>query len=296
MMALLRYSFSEALMSLRRGWRPGIFALVTTTAAVIVAATALLVSLNLREVFARLSAASELTVYLKQGASAADRDRVEQVLAKADGVASHQYVSPADALRRFTVDVPEMASLTASLGENPFPGAFEVRLAPGPGGEAAAQALGAALKATGDVEDVRYDRQVIDRLMTGLTLSERIGGVLAGVLALAAILTITSTLRLSYQTRHGEISVMYLVGAPPRAIRGPFVAEGVIQAVLGGILAITILAIAFSTFRAHYGQIVIDAFGLSDVRFLPPLWIIGLLLLSALVGGLAGLAAAWRER
>jgi cell division transport system permease protein len=296
MMALLRYSFSEALNSLRRGWRPGIFALVTTTAAVMVAATALLVSLNLREVFARLSAASELTVYLKQGASDAARARVEAVLAKAEGVTSHQFVSSSDALRRFTKDVPEMASLTQSLGENPFPPAFEVRLAPGSDGEAAARTLGAALRQTGDVEDVRYDRQVIDRLMTGLTLSERLGAAIAGVLALAAILTITSVLRLSYQTRHGEISVMYLVGAPPRAIRGPFVAEGVIQAVLGAILAITILAIAFSTFRAHYGQIVIDAFGLSDVRFLPPFWIIGLIILSALVGGLAGLAAAWRER
>jgi cell division transport system permease protein len=296
MMALLRYSFAEALTSLRRGWRTSVFALVTTTAAVIVAATALLVSLNLREVFARLGTASELTVYLKQGASESARARVEQVLTKAGGVASHQYISPADALRRFAVDVPELASLTASLGENPFPAAFEVRLTPGPGGEAAARTLSSALTETGDVEDVRYDRQVIDRLLTGLTLSEQVGGVLAGVLALAAVLTITSVLRLSYQTRHGEITIMYLVGAPPRAIRGPFVAEGMIQAVLGAAIAIMILAIAFSTFRARYGQIVIDAFGLSDVRFLPPVWILGLLALSALVGGLAGLAAAWRER
>ncbi len=296
MMALFQYSFSEAILSLRRSWRTSVFALVTTTAAVIVAATALLVSLNLREVFARLSAASELTVYLKQGASDLARERVERVLMKADGVTSHQFVSPKDALRRFSTDVPEMASLAASLGENPFPAAFEVRLAPGADGEAAARTLTAALRETGDVEDVRYDRQVIDRLLTGLTLSERIGGVLAGVLALAAVLTITSVLRLSYQTRYNEISILYLVGAPPRAIRGPFVAEGVIQAVLGAFLAITILAIAFQTFRAHYGQVVIDAFGLSDVRFLPPLWIAGLLALSALVGGLAGLAAAWRER
>jgi cell division transport system permease protein len=89
---------------------------------------------------------------------------------------------------------------------------------------------------------------------------------------------------------------MYLVGAPPRAIRGPFVAEGMIQGLVGGGLAIGILAIAFSTFRSHYGQIVVDAFGLTDVQFLSPLWIAGLLVLSALVGGLAGLAAAWRER
>jgi cell division transport system permease protein len=296
MMALLRYSLGEAFTSLRRGWRTSMFALVTTTAAVFVAATALLVSLNLREVFARLGAASELTVYLKAGTSETARDRVEQVLTRAAGVTSHQYVSSAEALRRFALDVPELASLTASLGENPFPPAFEVRLAPGPDGDAAAHALAGTLTQTGSVEDVRYDRQVIDRLLTGLTVTERVGAVLAGVLALAAVLTIISVLRLSYLTRYSEISIMYLVGAPPRAIRGPFVAEGLIQALLGAALAIGVLAIAFSTFRAHYGQVVVDAFGLSDVQFLSPLWIAGLLILSALVGGLAGLAAAWRER
>ncbi len=296
MMALLRYSISEAVTSLRRGWRTNIFALVTTTVAVFVAATALLVSIDLREVFARLGTASELTVYLKQGTSESERDRVEHVLAQAPGVTSHQFVSSAEALRRFAVDVPELASLTTSLGENPFPPAFEVRLTPGPDGDAAAHALVSALTKTGSVEDVRYDRQVIDRLLTGLTVTERVGAILAGVLALAAVLTITSVLRLSYQTRHEEISIMYLVGAPPRAIRGPFVAEGMIQALVGGALAIGVLALAFSTFRARYGQIVVDAFGLSDVQFLPSVWIAGLLALSAVVGGLAGLAAAWRER
>lgn len=296
MMALARYSLSEALVSLRRSWRTSVFALVTTTAAVFVAATALLVSINAREVFARLGTASELTVYLKQGTSESERDRVGRVLAQAPGVLSHQFVSSAEALRRFVVDVPDLASLTTSLGENPFPPSFEVRLAPGPEGDAAARTLANALTQTGSVEDVRYDRQVIDRLLTGLTVLERVGAVLAGVLALAAVLTVTSVLRLSYHTRYNEISIMYLVGAPPRAIRGPFVAEGMIQALVGGGLAIGVLGLAFSTFRTHYGQIVVDAFGLSDVLFLSPLWIAGLLALSALVGGLAGLAAAWRER
>jgi cell division transport system permease protein len=296
MMALLRYSVEEALTSLRRGWRASAFALITTTAAVFVAATAVLVSVNLREVFARLGTASELTVYLKQGVSESERNRVERVVADSPGVASHQFVSSAEALRRFTVDVPELGALSTSLGENPFPPAFEVRLTPGPEGDAAAKALAQALTKTGSVEDVRYDRQVIDRLLTGLTVTERVGALLAAVLALAAVLTITSVLRLSYLTRHSEIGIMYLVGAPPRAIRGPFVAEGMIQALLGAGLAIAILAAAFSTFRAHYGQIVADAFSLTEVQFLSPLWIIGLLVLSALVGGGAGLAAAWRER
>jgi cell division protein FtsX len=120
MMALLRYSLAEAFTSLRRGWRTSAFALVTTTAAVFVAATAVLVSINLNEVFARLGTASELTVYLKQGTSDSERARVERVLVHATGVASHQFVSSAEALRRFIVDVPELGALTTSLGRIRF--------------------------------------------------------------------------------------------------------------------------------------------------------------------------------
>jgi cell division transport system permease protein len=299
MKALLAYSFAEALGSLRRGWRASTLALLTTTAAVFVAASALLVSINLQEIFAKLGTASELTVYLRGTPSQAERDRVDALLARSPGVQSRRFITPQEALRRFAADVPELAPLTNSLGENPFPPAFEVRLRPGANAtesDAVARQLIASLEATGLVEDVRYDRQVIDRLLTGLTTAQSAAATLAGILVLAAVLTVASVLRLAYQTRQDEIGILYLVGAPPRAIRGPFVAEGFLQAMAGAVLALIALAMTFSTFRSRYGQVVVDAFGLADVQFLPWTWIALLLIVSAVLGALAGLGAAWRER
>jgi cell division transport system permease protein len=299
MKALLAYSFAEALGSLRRGWRATLLALLTTTAAVFVAASALLVSINLQEIFAKLGTASELTVYLRGTPTQAERDRVEAVLSGAPAVQSRRFISPQEALRRFAADVPELAPLTNSLGENPFPPAFEVRLhqsADAAAADQAARGLIASLEATGLVEDVRYDRQVIDRLLAGMTTAQSAAGTLAGILVLAAVLTITSVLRLAYQTRQDEIGILYLVGAPPRAIRGPFVAEGFLQALGGAVLALIGLTMAFSAFHARYGQVVVDAFGLADLQFLPWTWIALVLVVSAVLGALAGLGAAWRER
>jgi cell division transport system permease protein len=266
---------------------------------VFVAAAALLVSINLQEIFAKLGTASELTVYLRGTPSQAERDRVDAVLARSPGVQSRRFISPQEALRRFAADVPELAPLTNSLGENPFPPAFEVRLRPSASaaeGDTAARQVIDSLEATGLVEDVRYDRQVIDRLLTGFTTAQSAAAMLAGILVLAAVLTITSVLRLAYQTRQDEIGILYLVGAPPRAIRGPFVAEGFLQGLAGAVLALIVLGMAFSTFRGRYGQIVVDAFGLADVQFLPWTWMLLLLVVSAVLGALAGLGAAWRER
>jgi cell division transport system permease protein len=299
MKALLAYSFAEAFGSLRRGWRATLLALLTTTAAVFVAAAAVLVSINLQEIFAKLGTASELTVYLRGTPSQAERDRVDALLSRAPGVQSRRYITPQEALRRFAADVPELAPLTNALGENPFPPAFEVRLRPSAtaaDGDRVARQLIESLEATGLVEDVRYDRQVIDRLLAGMTTAQSAAAMLAGILVLAAVLTITSVLRLAYQTRQEEISILYLVGAPPRAIRGPFVAEGFLQALAGAVLALIVLGMTFSTFRARYGQVVVDAFGLADVQFLPWTWMVLLLVVSAVLGALAGLGAAWRER
>lgn len=304
MMALLSFSFAEALGGLRRGWRSSLLALLTTVAAVFVAATALLTSIHAREILARLGSASEMTVYLKADATAADRQRVAMLLQRAPAVASHRLVTPEEALRRFATDVPDLAPLTASLGENPFPAAFEVRLQSDPRSGAAidpsldarTQTLVTALVKMAGVDDVRYDRQVIERLLGGLRLMERIGAALSAVLLLAAVLTIASVLRLSYQTRRDEIGIMYLVGAPPRAVRGPFVAEGLLLACLGAVIALAGLGVAFAAFRAAYGTFLTDAFGLPALWFLPWTVSLGLVVFSAVVGGVTGLAASWRER
>lgn len=299
MMALLSFSLSEAATGLRRGWRSSLLALLTVAAAVFVAASALLVSGNAREILARLGAASELTVYLKPDATPADRQRISDLIQRSPAASSHRLVSPDEALKRFSADVPDLAPLASALGENPFPAAFEVRLrgnADRVGDDEPTRALVASLAQAGGVEDVRYDRQVIERLLGGLRLLERLGGALAAVLVLAAVLTIASVLRLSYETRREEIGILYLVGAPPRAIRGPFVAEGLLLACAGALLALAILALAFAAFRGTYGPFVTQAFGLSSLWFLPWTTLAGLLLTSALVGGTAGLAASWRRR
>ena len=65
---------------------------------------------------------------------------------------------------------------------------------------------------------------------------------LAVLLALASVLLIANTIRLSLYARRREVEVMKLVGATDWFIRWPFVLEGVIVGALGGSLAILVLA------------------------------------------------------
>jgi cell division transport system permease protein len=294
MIALLRYSIGEALLSLLRGWRSGLLAIAIIAAAVFIAGAVVLVSINVERILERLAATAELTVYLKAGDGEADRQRVAAVLGSHPIVTSSNFVGGAAALDRFRRELPELAALIGALDENPLPSAFEVRLRDG-APEAETRRLVDALEATGLVEDVRYDRRIFDRLIGGLHIVRQGGIVLALVIVLAAIVTITSVLRLAYLTRRDETAVLFLLGMPPSAIRGPFVVEGMLQTLAGALLAVLALWAAFGAVNARIGAEIGQAFGTGSAVFLSTPMVVGLVLASVTVGALAGLVAAWKE-
>ena len=294
MIALLRYSIGEASLSLARGWRSGLLAIAIIAAAVFIAGAVLLVSINVDRILERLAATAELTIYLKPGNGEEQQAAVAKVLASHPTVSSSNFVGADAALARFRRELPELAALVGTLEENPLPSAFDVRLRDG-ATDADTRSLVQALQATGAVEDVRYDRRIFDRLSDGLRILRQGGFILAAVIVLAAIVTITSVLRLAYLTRRDETAVLFLLGMPPSAIRGPFVVEGMLQTLAGALAAVLLLWAAFGAVNAQIGPEVGQAFGTGAAVFLPRAMVVILVVASVLVGALAGLVAAWKE-
>ena len=294
MIALLRYSIGEASLSLARGWRSSLLAIAIIAAAVFIAGAVLLVSINVDRILERLAATAELTIYLKPGEGDQRRAAVAGVLSAHPTVSSSNFVGADAALARFRRELPELAALVGTLEENPLPSAFDVRLRDGVTDEAT-RSLVQALQATGAVEDVRYDRRIFDRLSDGLRILRQGGFILAAVIVLAAIVTITSVLRLAYLTRRDETAVLFLLGMPPSAIRGPFVVEGMLQTLAGALAAVLLLWAAFGAVNAQIGPEIGQAFGTGAAVFLPRAMVVILVVASVLVGAFAGLVAAWKE-
>jgi len=270
-----------------------VLAMAIIAAAVFIAGAVLLVSINVDRILERLAATAELTIYLKSGTDE-QRTAVAGVLSSHRSVSSSNFVGADAALARFRRELPELAALVGTLEENPLPSAFDVRLRDG-ATDADTRSLVQALQATGAVEDVRYDRRIFDRLSDGLRILRQGGFILAAVIVLAAIVTITSVLRLAYLTRRDETAVLFLLGMPPSAIRGPFVVEGMLQTLAGALAAVLLLWAAFGAVNAQIGPEVGQAFGTGAAVFLPQGMVVILVVASVLVGALAGLVAAWKE-
>ncbi len=153
------------------------------------------------------------------------------------------------------------------------------------------EVLGEAFGGQDGVEEVKDQMQYLEPLFSALTIATYVAVGIAGLMLVAAVLLIGTTIRLSAFARRRELGIMRLVGASNRFIQTPFILEGVFAAFIGSLLASGAIVAG-----VHFGvrqylsdriDFVTSWVGPGDVAVVIPL-IIGIgLLLAALSAGFA---------
>lgn len=87
------------------------------------------------------------------------------------------------------------------------------------------------------VQSVSDQRSLLDRIFLFLGVASYTAIAIAGLMLIAAMLLISTTIRLSAYSRRREIGIMRLVGASNRFIQTPFIIEGIIASLVGAVLA-----------------------------------------------------------
>lgn len=291
-MRAIDYAIRQAWASLWRSRGSAAFAVVAIALAVAVLGAVLLLTSNVERVVSAWTSAAEFSVYLRDDATSEHRGAIESLIDGSGVAAGREYVSKAQALSRFRRDFSELAALTQGFDDNPFPASVEVRVRSDAERDGRASALVQRVAALPGVADVRYDREWLGRLAAGLDAIRGVGAAVALLMALAAALTVAAVVRLGLHARRDEIEIMQLVGSPAAFIRGPFVAEGLMQGGLGALLALALLWAAFATMRAWWGPQVAALLDGTAPTFLSIRLALWLVLGGMLVGGAGGFAAA----
>jgi cell division transport system permease protein len=294
-MRMLRYAFDEALTSLWRRRQSGLLATGTITIALFVLGAFLIVTTNLERLGAEWGRAAEVSVYLADDITPEQRHAVELTVAQDPVVAGHEYLSKAEALRRFKETFADLASAADSVGGNPLPASIEARLRAGADSGSAVEGLATKVRQMSGVTDVQYDRQWLAHMLSGIRLIRGAGLALGALLTIAAALTIANVVRLALNARRDELEIMQLVGAPHAYIRGPFVMEGVIQGGIGAALAVVALGVVFAALQSRYLGPLAVAINMSSLQFLSVGVCVLLVLGGMAVGCLGGLVAGARS-
>ena len=186
----------------------------------------------------------EVTAFVRDGASQA---RVDEVMAEVKAlpeVAGVAFVSKDEAILRFRAynEARGQTDLTDVLPWNPLPASIEVDLAD----PLVYADVANTLKNERDVvEEVVENQSVVNALLL-VTNTMRLGGtVILGLVAITVFFIVINTIRLAVVARAQEIEIMRLVGASDAFIRWPFVFEGIFVGVLGAVVTLVLLALAY---------------------------------------------------
>ncbi len=291
-MRAIDYAFRQGWASLRRGGGSTLFAVVAIALAMSVLGGLLLVTWNVERLLARWTTSAEFSVYLRDDATSEQRGVIEAFVDQSGAAAGREYVSKEQALVRFRTEFAELASTAAGIGDNPFPASIEVRMQSTAERDGRADALLKKVATLPGVADIRYDRAWLAKVGAGLEALRRAGGVLALMMALAAAVTVAAVVRLGLHARREEIEIMQLVGASLAFIRGPFVAEGLLQGGIGAVGAVLLLWGGFMVASASWGPQLATALEGVDPQFLPARFCALLVAGGMLVGGAGGFAAS----
>jgi len=291
-MRVLDYAIRQAWASLWRSRGSSAFAIMAIALAMIVLGALLLATWNVQRLLAQWSSAAEFSVYLRDDATSEQRGALETLIDQSGVAAGREYVSKAEALGRFRRNFAELASLTSSFDDNPFPASVEVRVRPDAYRDGRAEGLVAQLAKAPGVADVRYDRDWLVRVTAGLEAVRSVGFIFGGVMIVAAALTVATVVRLALFQRRDEIEIMQLVGSPYAFIRGPFVVEGLLQGGLGAVVALAALWMGFRAALGWWGGPLATVVDTGSLHFLP-LPLVSLLVAGGMgVGAFGGFAAA----
>jgi cell division transport system permease protein len=141
------------------------------------------------------------------------------------------------------------------------------------------------------VESVRDQRQILEPLFLVLNRATLLSIGLAAVMIVAAVLLITTTIRLSAMSRRRETGIMRLVGASNLFIQLPFMLEGALAALVGSLLAVggLYLGVRYLVEDWLQGSLQwVNLVGTQDVLAIAP-WLILISILLAAISSLVTL-------
>jgi cell division transport system permease protein len=214
-------------------------------------------------------------------------EAVDQLVAEVSGlpgVASVEYVSPEEAMRRLEQAYAARGQTLETGGSDiSLYASIEVALTD----PAAATSVSTALGERPEIERITTNQEQYDKLL-GVTNVVRLAGLSAMILVgLTVVFMIVNTIRIAVFSRSREIEIMRLVGASDAFIRWPFIMEGMLCGLLGATVTVLLVAVVWGPIQ----PLLIEIFQMPTAVGAQFFTFVAVLILS--VGLVVGMLGSW---
>jgi cell division transport system permease protein len=268
----MRLTFREVMLGVRRSPLLSTLSVVTIAFSLFAFGLFGLLVLNVDRALRGVEEHVEIVAFLADGTLPESISAAMGDISAFPEVARVDQVSPEQALARARAELPEFQDVfDASF----LPPSLEVRLKEGHRDPATVKDVTQRIQTYPFVDDVRYGEDWVKKLYDIRNIAGAAGIALGLLFAAVAVIIIGTTIRMTVLARSREISIMRLVGATDGFVRRPFLIDGFLKGLIGGLLALLL------TWGANY----LISHNLIQTVFFDP----GIAFLGVLGGGIIGL-------
>ncbi len=192
-----------------------------------------LIYMNVNIVMQNIEDTNEITIYVKDGVSDAQREKISSLLNSNNNLADVKYISKEQGLENFKENMGEYSELLSYLDENPIPETFLARVKD-------LSSIKLTVNAISSIDGVEQVKAPYDFAGALINIKNTFTIIIAAILitlVVVSIIVVSNTIRTSVFSRRNEISIMKYVGATDSFIKLPFFVEGTFIGILSGAAA-----------------------------------------------------------
>jgi len=269
-------------------------AIGTVAVALMIMAFFIIVVVNVQQVARQWSREIQVVAYFDKVPGEDKVDRWRDNLEGMKEVERVDFVSREEAFRRFKKRLGDDGDLLDGVGSDFLPASLEVVLHEASRNKTGVETVVRRLQQIPGLEDVSYEPDWLERFDAFVNLLKLAGFVFGGFLLFAALFIVSNTIKLTLYARREEIEIMSLVGGTPLFIKMPFLLEGALQGIVGGVFALIGVWAIFALVLQEglYGVLMVT--GADSILFLSA-WQQGGILVCGLLLGLTGSLLSLRK-
>jgi len=248
-MPLLRFIAFSVVRAWQGFWRNAMMSLAATSTVVlmlVLLSGLFIVLAGLNSGLQYIESKVGVTARLVDGLPQARVDSLVADIEQLPGVKSVEYISPQEALDRLKKFYEDQGQ-TLDLGGAQITLYASVEIALTDANQAGAVAD--ALQARPEVQLITTRQQNYDKLLGIIGYVRTVGLIALALVGLTVLFMIVNMIRIAVYSRSGEIEIMRLVGASDSFIRWPFILEGILCGVIGAIVTIILVAVAWEPIK-----------------------------------------------
>jgi cell division transport system permease protein len=228
----LKYVLNEVLVGLWRNVTMTVAMIITMSVSLTMLGASVLLYMQVDQMKNYYYGEIEVSVFLRTDVTDAQRQAIDSAIAQSPLVKERTYETREQAFKRFQELWQDSPDFVKSIGPNSLPESFRVKLKD----PEKYKTFADQIQGMQGIQDIIDQRTLLDKVFKIFNAIQVMALVVAGVMALAALLLVGNTIQVAAYSKRREVAVMKLVGASNWFIQAPFVLEAVVAGLIGAIL------------------------------------------------------------